>query len=251
MASRDDSLRPHADHDPRPAHALLTQNLLLASLPETDAARLAPHLELVHLGRHGLLFRAREPVRSVHFPLTAVISLIARLESGEALEVGLVGSDGIGEAAVLPGIASMSCDGEVLISGTALKISADVLKEMMHASESLCCAIARCTQLVLIRSMHVSVCNVFHSVEQRSIRWLLSVHDLSRQPDLPLTQELLATMLGVRRPTMTVVLGSLRKAGLVAEERGHIRLINRAGLERACCECYRVMCDNRVRLREH
>jgi CRP-like cAMP-binding protein len=203
---------------------------------------------LVHLERHQVLFRVREPLRSVHFPLTAVVSLITPLESGESLEVGLVGRDGIAETAVFPGVASMSCDGVVRISGAALKITAAVLGRAMQASESLCCVVARHTQLMLVRSMQMSACNAFHSVEQRCARWLLTVHDLTGETELPITQELLATMLGVRRPTVTLVLASLRRARLVAERRGRIRITDRGGLQAVSCECYRVMRADQVRL---
>lgn len=227
---------------------LMARNQFLRSLPAADAARLAPHLELVRLEKPQVLFRAREPLRLIHFPLGAVISLVVRLESGQALEVGLVGRDGIAETAVFPGIASISCDGVLQIPGEALRISADFFRRTMQAHESLCCAAARYAQLVLVRSMQMAACNVFHSVEQRCVRWLLTMHDLTGEPELPLTQELAATMLGVRRPTMTAVLGALRRTGLVREARGRLRILDRERMERAACECYRVMRDDQRRL---
>jgi hypothetical protein len=96
--------------------------------------------------------------------------------------------------------------------------------------------------------MQMSLCNMFHSAEQRCIRWLLTVGDVIDHGDIPLTHDLIATMLGVRRPTVSVVLGSLRRAGLVSEQRGRILIRSRQKLEAACCECYRVMQEEQQRL---
>ena len=99
-----------------------------------------------------------------------------------------------------------------------------------------------------MRSMQTSVCNMFHPVEQRCIRWLLTVNDLIANGDIPLTHDLMATALGVHRPTVTLVLRSLHKAGLVNESRGHIVIRDRRRLEQSCCECYRSMRSEQHRL---
>lgn len=223
-------------------------NQLLNSLPAVVLDRLKPHLQLVHVDKNELLFRAHEPLRTVHFPHTAVISLVSRLESGEALEVGLVGRDGMAGIAVFPGITTMACDGVVQVSGWSFRISADALRRELLADETLYSIIGRYAQVLLARSMRMAVCNMFHSVEQRCIRWLLTISDLTRQADMPLTHDLIATMLGVHRPTVTIVLGALRRAGLISETRGRVVIRDRRGLETACCECYRAMCDEQSRL---
>jgi CRP-like cAMP-binding protein len=223
-------------------------NRLLGLLPPAILARLTPHLEPVHLHRKEVLFRAHETVRVVYFPSTAVISLVSTLESGESLEVGLVGRDGFAGTAVFPGITMMSCDGMIQIPGVALRMSADVLRAEVAADQTLCSTLGRFAQVLLVRSMQMSVCNMFHSVEQRCIRWLLTVSDFVKDSDIPLTHELMATMLGVHRPTVTLVLRSLHKAALVREARGRILIGDRLRLEQACCECYRAMCDEQRRL---
>jgi CRP-like cAMP-binding protein len=224
-------------------------NQFLAALSPVVLSRLTPHLEQVHLERNHLLFRAREPLTVVSFPTTAVVSLIARLESGQTLDVGLVGRDGLAGTAVLPGIATtMSCDGIVSIPGLALQISADALRRESMTGQALAAAIGRFVQLLLVRSMQMSVCNAFHTVEQRCIRRLLAIDDLIAREDIPLTHEALATMLGVRRPTVTVVMRSLRDRGLIGEQRSRVRIRDRSGLHAACCECYQVMRDDRRRL---
>ena len=232
---------------PRPDD-LRCQNQLLQLLPPGVAARLTRFLEPVHLERKEVLFRAHEPLRVVYFPDCAVVSFVSRLESGDMLEVGLVGRDGLAGTAVFPGITTMSCDGIVQIPGLAHRMSADVLRSELLTNEQLYSAIGRFAQTLLVRSMQMSVCNMFHPVEQRCIRWLLTVSDLIVQDRIPLTHELLATMLGVHRPTVTLVIRSLHRAGLVDESRGVITIRDRARLAEACCECYRLMRDEQYRL---
>jgi hypothetical protein len=205
-------------------------------------------LEPVYLHRKDVVFRAQEPLRMVHFPVSAVISFVSRLETGQTLEVGLVGRDGLAGTAVFPGITTMSCDGIVQIPGVSLRMSADILRRELSALESLHTVIDRYVQVLMLRSMQMSACNMFHSVEQRCVRWLLRVNDLVQDDNIPLTHELIATMLGVRRPTVTLTLRALHRAGLVNEARGHVLIRDRRKLEAICCECYRVMADEQRRL---
>jgi CRP-like cAMP-binding protein len=226
----------------------MTENRLLATLPQGAIAALQRHMHPVQLEWKEVLFRAHEPLATVYFPTSAVISFVAHLESGEALEVGLVGRDGLVGTSVFPGISTMSCDGMVQVPGWAYRMGADELRRQLLANQSLYAAIGRYAQVLLVRSMQMSVCNTFHSVEQRCVRWLLMVNDLIRHEDIPLTHDLIATMLGVHRPTVTLVLRSLHKSGLIDEARGRIRLRDRPGLEAACCECYGMMRDEQRRL---
>jgi len=224
------------------------ENQLLGVLPPAILAHLTPHLEPIDLQPKEVLFRAHEPLEFVYFPNTAVISFVATLESGESLEVGLVGCDGLAGTAVFPGITMMACDGIVQIPGLALRMSADVLRAKVLADEALHSTMGRFAQVLHVRCMHMSLCNMFHSVEQRCIRWLLMVRDVVHDDNIPLTHDLMATMLGVHRPTVTLVLRSLHKAGLVNEARGRIVISDRHRLEQACCECYGAMRDEQLRL---
>ena len=233
---------------PQDLPGALPENRLLALLPPTARARLAPHLHCVNLRRKEILFRAHEPLRVAYFPQTAIVSFVSTLESGKSLEVALVGRDGLAGTAVFPGITTMSCDGVVQVAGAARRISAETLRREVLADETLYSTLGRFAQVLLVRSMQMSTCNMFHSVEQRCIRWLLTVSDLVDNGDVPLTHDLMATMLGVHRPTVTVALRTLNRAGLVDEKRGLIVIKDRAGLEEACCECYGVMRDEQRRL---
>ena len=223
-------------------------NGLLGLLPGDILARILPHLEPVRLEKRDVLFRAHEPLTAVYFPTTAVVSFVARLESGETLVVGTVGRDGVAGTAISPWASTMPCDGIVQIQGLALRIAADALKRESLAHEPLYSLIGRYGQVVLARSMQLSVCNTFHSVEQRCIRWLLRVDDLITHDYIPVTHEAVAAAIGVHRPTVTLVLRALQREGLLEEERGRIALRDRTRLEAACCECYRSMVAEQRRL---
>jgi CRP-like cAMP-binding protein len=146
----------------------------------------------VHLERKRVLFRAHEPLTDVYFPDSAVISLVVRLESGESLEVGVVGRDGLIGTALPAGVAAMPCEGIVQIAGLAHRIPADVLRREMLADEALQAAIGRFGQLLFARGMQMSACNMFHTVEQRCVRWLLTVSDLVQGHVIPVTHEMIA-----------------------------------------------------------
>jgi CRP-like cAMP-binding protein len=216
-------------------------NYLLARLAPSLLAVLNAHLLPVDLARRQILFRAGEPLMTVYFPDSAIVSLVARLESGETLDVGFVGREGVAGTAIFPGVTRMPCDGIVRVAGRARQIRAARLREAVIGDASLWSAMQRVEHLLLVRSMQMSVCNVFHSAEQRCIRSLLVFDDLVRPGPIPLTHESLASVLGVRRPTLTRVLQSLARAGLVREQRGRVSIVDRHALESECCECYDVM----------
>lgn len=225
-------------------------NQLLALLPGPTRARLEPHLDVVLLKRNDRLFRAHEPIAFVYFPVTAIVSFVLHLESGAALEVGLVGRDGVAGMTASPRITTLPYEATVRIPGTAFRIRAEIVQQELQSNAAFLAVIARAAHVLLFRSMQASACNMFHPIEQRCIRWLLTVSDASATPEIPLTHELMATMLGVRRPTVTLVLRSLHQAGLIIEARGRITIRDRAGMLAACCECYRVIRDEQRRVLE-
>jgi CRP-like cAMP-binding protein len=149
---------------------------------------------------------------------------------------------------VFPEVIAMPCDGIVQIPGLAHRFSADVLRTELLANPVLHSTLCRYTHVLLVRIMQMSACNMFHPVEQRCIRWLLTAADVISHGDIPLTHDLIATMLGVHRPTVTLVLRSLHRAGLVSESRGRVIIRDRRRLEQFCCECYRSMRNEQHRL---
>ena len=225
-----------------------SSNWLLASLPLTVLEHLTPRLERVRLDRKQILFHAHERIAYVYFPTTAVVSLVAALDSGETLEVGVIGREGVAGAMTLPDVGSMPCDGIAQIPGVAYRLDAGLFRQEERNFEPLSLVVGRYANLLLVRSMQMQLCNTFHPVEQRLTRWLLIVSDLLASADIPLTHELVATMLGVRRPTVTLVVGSLQRAGLIEERRGRITIRDRERLEAACCDCYRLMCEQQVKV---
>ena len=231
----------------RPRQPKDGENQLLSLLPPDVLERLSSHIQQVQLEGKEVLFRAHEPMPLAYFPVTAVVSLVARLETGEMLEVGLIGRDGVAGMALHPG-ATMTCEGVVQIPGVAWRIPVDRLRREMAEHDVLQTVICRFAQLLLVQSMQLAVCNTFHPVEQRCVRWLLMARDLVETDEIPLTHNLLATMLGVHRPTVTLVIGTLQRAGLIEERRGLLRIRNRKRLECACCECYHSMREEQRRV---
>jgi CRP-like cAMP-binding protein len=224
------------------------RNLWLAQLPPELLGRLRPHLSLVHLRKREVLFRAQEPLRTAYFPSTAMISLVSTLESGQSLAVGWIGREGIAGAPVYTGMTTMSCEGVVQIEGGAFRIRVDVLCREVLKDERWSAALGRYAHLTLVRSLQISACNMFHSVEQRCIRWLLTIGDLQETSEIALTHDQMASMLGVHRPTVTQVLRGLHTRGMVNEARGRVVIRDRHGLERHCCECRNVMRAEQLRL---
>jgi CRP-like cAMP-binding protein len=184
----------------------------------------------------------------VYFPDMAVLSLVSTLGTGQMLEVGLIGPDGISTIAVFPGVTTMPCDTVVLIPGIARRMPVDVFRREVVRDEAVHTAAGRFAQFLLIQSMQMSICNSFHSLDQRCARWLLTTGDLIGEGAIPVTHELLATMLGVRRSSVTLAIGALAQDRLVHEQRGLIVIRDRGRLEQAACECYRSVRDERRKL---
>jgi CRP-like cAMP-binding protein len=223
-------------------------NRLLGRLPPPLLDCLKPSLLRVPLEAGHRLFCAHEPIRALHFPESGVVSLVVTLKSGEALDVDVVGSDGV---VGLPGLGrddAMGCDAVVQVTGAALRADADAVRRLMASEEPVRELMGRFTHWMLRRSMQSAACLAFHPVKARCARWLLMTRDLVGCDDLPLTHDRLARLLGVRRASVTLELGLLETAGLITHSRGRVAVRNRIGLERASCECYAAIRDERERL---
>jgi CRP-like cAMP-binding protein len=225
-----------------------TRNLMLAHLPPALLTRLRPYFSVVHLRKKEVLFRAHEPLRTAFFPCSALISLVTTLESGQSLAVGWIGREGIAGAPADSGMTTMPCEGLVQIAGVAERISVEVLRHEMLSDERCSATVGRYAHLALARSLQIAACNMFHPVEQRCIRWLLTISDLQETSEIALTHDQLANMLGVHRPTVTQAIRGLHNAGLVSEARGRVAIVDRDGLERQCCECRNLLKAEQQRL---
>ena len=213
-------------------------NLLLASLARDDYALLQPHLTPVRLKQQAVLQEAQEPIVHIHFPLEGMVSLVATMKTGESIEIAAIGREGaIGTRLGLqPQLALARAI--VPLPGSALRIAFDKFQEAARQSLAIT-HLATCANDVLTATLQqAAACNAVHDVEARLARWLLHASDRQESDTLPLTQEFLSVMLGVRRTTVSLTAHAFQTADLIRYRRGKIELTDRAGLERLSCECY-------------
>jgi CRP-like cAMP-binding protein len=217
-----------------------TQNQLLASLPPPIQHELLSLTTRVELEHKHQLYRRDQQIEHVYFLEGGLGSILTIMEDGQAVEVGIVGAEGlVGVPAVL-GDGRAITDGVMQIGGPALRLPAELLRQVMARHPPFARIVLRYVQAFHAQVSQTAACNRRHQIEERLARWLLMASD-RLEGDLPLTQEFLATMLGVRRPGVTVAMGLLQKHGVVAHHKGSIRLLDRPGLERTSCECYAVI----------
>jgi CRP-like cAMP-binding protein len=217
----------------------VTTNRLLLSLPAEDYQRLAPHLHVVPMTPRRVLQKQDEPIHDVYFPGGGACSLVKIMQDGKTAEIATIGDEGIIGAGVFFG--QRESVGEVVVQvpgAVALAMQVDVFIAEMSRRDALYNRVVRFNQGLTSQIMQTTACNGLHSVEQRCCRWLLMTHDRVKRDDFPLTHEFVATMLGVRRPTVTLVAHALQQAGLITYRRGHVTIVNREKLEAASCECY-------------
>jgi CRP-like cAMP-binding protein len=220
---------------------MMLGNRLLAALPSADFDLLAPHLRKVKLERDTVLVRSGDSIAQVYFPRTGAISFMQDMPNGQTVATAVVGSEGA--VGVLSGLgpSSSPITAVVLVGGTALQISPARYFPAFRQSSILRHTVQIHTIALLAQLQHVAACNALHSVEARLARWLLHIHDRTHSDTVPLTQEVLSELIGVRRPTVTQVVCKLRDSGAIrANQRGLIE-IYRPQLEVAACECYEAM----------
>jgi CRP-like cAMP-binding protein len=213
-------------------------NRLLASLPSGVYSALTPHLKIVELKFGDVVAEAGSAIRQVYFPYSGVISLVVELDVGSMIETAMVGHDGVLNAApALDGKVSLN-KGIVQMAGSAGTIEVNRLRQLANEFEPLRALLIRHEQVLFAQSQQSAACNASHTVEARMCRWLLHMRDFAGSDDLMLTQEFLAQMLGVRRPSVSIVASPLQKAGLIKYSRGRIRVLDVKGLKKEACECY-------------
>ena len=217
------------------------QNYLLAALPAADFASLAEHLELVPLSLGQMLYEPGSQMRHAFFPTTAIVSLHYVTESGASAETAGVGIEGVVGVPLFMGGDTTASSGVVQTAGQAWRLDRHTLKLEFNKAGALQRLLLRYTQALMTQMAQTAVCNRHHSVEQQLCRWLLLTLDRLPNHDLVMTQELVASMLGVRRESVTDAAGRLQAAGFIRYRRGHIGVLSRAGLESRVCECYGVV----------
>ncbi len=214
------------------------RNRLLAALPAADFALLKPHLSDMVLEQGVLLQEQGERVEQVYFPTEGMISLLAVMQQGEAIETATIGREGaVGSLSGL-GPRRSYTRAVVQVAGSGSRIAATRFRKAAEQSQAIRDTIVRYGEMLLIQVQQTAACNALHDVEERLSRWLLQARDRVDGNTIKLTHEFLSQMLGVRRPTVTVVAHMLQQAGLIRYHRGHIQITDRAGLEARACECY-------------
>jgi CRP-like cAMP-binding protein len=214
------------------------QNRLLSCLSRDLQIRLLPRMEKISFALKQILYDVEQPITHAYFPLSGVISLVITLRAGETVEVATIGNEGLAGAPLFLGAERSAAKAVCQVTGQALRMRADNFRRSVEELPELHAVVRRYTQGLFDQVAQTTACNHVHSVQARMCRWLLMTHDRVGADEFHLTQESLAQMLGVRRPSVTVAAGTLQRAGLIRYQRGRIRITDRAGLESGACECY-------------
>jgi len=217
------------------------QNHLLAALPATDYARLLPDLEPIAMPLGWVVYESGGHIGYVYFPTTSIVSLLYVIESGASAEIAIAGNEGLVGISLFMGGESTPSRAVVQSAGEGYRVKASVLKKEFALGGELQHLALRYTQALITQMAQTAVCNRHHTLDQQLCRWLLLSMDRLPGNELKMTQELIANMLGVRREGVTVAAGDLQAAGLIHYSRGHIIILDRAGLEQRVCECYAVV----------
>jgi CRP-like cAMP-binding protein len=216
-------------------------NQLLAMLPPEDFGLLAPYLQKVPLEQDATLVRTGDRIQHVYFTESGAISFMLDMASGQTVATAIVGRDGAVGILSLLGPARSSVTAVVRVAGSAWQLSASRFQTAFRQSSAVRDAVQVYTRAMLVQFQHGAACNALHPVEARTARWLLHVHDRIDRDALPLTQEALSQLLGVRRTTVTQVIQKFRADGVVRSERRGVIEVDRPRLEKAACECYAIM----------
>ena len=217
------------------------QNHLLAALPEDDFARLASDLELIAMPLGWAVYESGGKLGYVYFPTTSIVSLLYVMETGASAEIAITGKEGLVGISLFMGGESTPSRAVVQSAGNGYRLKASALKREFALGGNLQHLALRYTQALITQMAQTAVCNRHHAVEQQLCRWLLLSLDCLQGDELLMTQELIANMLGVRREGVTESAGKLQAAGLIQYSRGHIKVLDRPGLEKRACECYAVV----------
>ncbi len=215
-------------------------NQILAALSAEEHERFSANLEPVALRLSQVLFRPDESIDYVYFPTTCIVSLLTELEDGAGVEVGLVGREGVVGIAVIFGGTETKV-ATVQKAGEALRIKAGLLREEFSRGGTLHSGLLRHTHALMTQISQSVACNTRHHIPGRLARWLLMFHDRAQTDEFELTHQFLSNMLGVRRSGVSEAAEELQRLGLISNDRGRIKMLDRKGLEQYACECYPIV----------
>jgi CRP-like cAMP-binding protein len=218
-------------------------NLILSSLPAQEFSELAPSLERVSFATGETLFEVEDDAARVYFIESGLLSLISTLEDGNSIEVAALGREGLGGLIMLLGADAAAHTALAQIGGEALCVRTERAREAFRGLRAFQARVLAYTRMLMTHVTQTAACNTLHTVEERLARWLLMCRRRLGSDSIPLTQEFLSHMLGVRRSGVTVAVGILEQAGLIAHSRGNIVVTDAEGLREVSCECIRVMTE--------
>jgi len=224
------------------------QNLLLAALSAAELKRIRRHLEPVEMPLGEVVYESGRHIDHVYFPTNSIVSLLYVLESGASAEIAVVGNEGVVGVSIFMGGETTPSRAVVQSAGDAYRLPALVMQTEFNRGGAMQHLMLRYTQSLITQMAQTAVCNRHHSVDQQLCRWLLLSVDRLPSPEITMTQELIANMLGVRREGVTEAAGKLQKAGVISYRRGHIKVLDRRRLEGMSCECYDVVRRETARL---
>ena len=217
------------------------ENKLLAALPERDRSRLIPQLEILTLFAKETVHETGEELNFVYFPLDCIVVLISSVETEATVEVGLIGNEGMVGAQILLGAKHSTNQALILAEGKALRLPAAILRKEAKRSSRMREVMLTYANALLAQSAQLAACHRYHTPQARLARILLMINDRIKTPELRITQDLLARLLGTRRATVTQAANQLEASKLIESVRGRIRFLDRKGLEKAACSCYAII----------
>jgi len=217
------------------------ENQFLLKLPKHVREHLLDNATRIDIGVNQVLQKKDVAIENVYFPEDSILSLVISMQDERTVEVATVGQEGVLGLSVLWGADLLPILSIGEVPGKALKLSTKVFREAVEKYQELRDKLELYTQALFVLVSQGLACNTLHSIEERCARWILMTQDRVHTETLPLTQETLAQMLGVRRPTVTLAAGMLKKAGLIDYSRGSVKVISQKGLESAACGCYQII----------
>lgn len=217
------------------------ENLLLAALPKKEYQRLLPELEPVTLAFTKVIYQPGKRIRHVYFPNKGMISLLSPVNERSTTAVNIIGKEGMTGISVFLRVATSPTRAIVQVAGTALRMKAAVLKKESQHGGPLERLLRRYTQALLMQAHQATICNHFHKADERLSSWLLFMNDSAESDEFPITQEFMANVMGVRREEVSKAAGALQQDKLISYHRGHVTILNQAGLEALCCKCYKII----------
>jgi len=226
---------------------MLVKNQLLAALPADVIEQLAQHSHLVSFAQGEVMYRPGDTLTHLYFPINCLFSITITMQNGATAEVGMIGNrEMLGIHAFLGNLEIIQTEYVVQVAGEAVRIAVPTLRQEFDRNSEVRDILLRCVQAFVAQISQTAACNSLHTLEQRLPRWLLEVQARIDSDELPLTQEFIAMMLGVRRAGVTQMAQRLQERKLIQYRRGHVKILNQTGLEASACECFQTVkrqCD--------